>query len=333
AIAAMKESMVIADAHNQEMLQAAERENYSQQAAEHAAKAAKAKWDEEHPKEGTKTTIEKEAERLQELESQGKGNTTEAKALKAHIARMDRMPGQGGAGGAGGFQTPKVKELLGAMAYNGVSLPAGFRSKAQMQATLEGIIAKHPEMSADELAEQIKNGQIDVKAETKESVTAAGRAGSIAVAVNELEAFAPKVEAAAAKLPRGQFIPFNKLEQMKEEQFSDPDLAEYRSWMTSLSNAYDAVAARGGTDKDKRAENRKNFDTAASFPVLQRQMKVVVKEAKAAEAAAKKAEKGGRGDAKETPTRTFKTEAEAKAAGLKDGTKVVINGVSGTWHN
>src|SRR5208282_1374398 len=99
AIAAMKESMVIADAHNKEMLQAAERENYSQQAAEHAAKAAKAKWDEEHPKEGAKTTIEKEAERLQELEEQGKGNTTEAKALKAHIARMDRMPGQGGASG------------------------------------------------------------------------------------------------------------------------------------------------------------------------------------------------------------------------------------------
>src|SRR5208282_4544323 len=55
AIAAMKESMVISDAHNKEMLLAAERENYSQQAAEHAAKAAKAKFDMEH---GGKDTSE-----------------------------------------------------------------------------------------------------------------------------------------------------------------------------------------------------------------------------------------------------------------------------------
>jgi hypothetical protein len=99
-IQAMKASMAMVDAHNKELLNVAQRENYAQMAAEHAAKAAKSKWDEEHPKEGAKTTLTKEAERLQELQEQGKGNTTEAKALKAHIARMDKMPGSAGGGEA-----------------------------------------------------------------------------------------------------------------------------------------------------------------------------------------------------------------------------------------
>ena len=91
AISAMKQSMVIADAHNKELLQAAERQNYIDQAQEHAAKAAKAKWDEDHPKEATKTAFEKEAEDIY-----GKGTPEYKKAIQKHLARMDKMPGGGG---------------------------------------------------------------------------------------------------------------------------------------------------------------------------------------------------------------------------------------------
>jgi hypothetical protein len=57
-------------------------------------------------------------------------------------------------------------------------------------------------------------------------------------------------------------------------------------YMTSLSNAYDMLAARGGTDMDKRRENRKNFEMAQSPEALERVMQAVMKEAQASGRAA-----------------------------------------------
>src|SRR5437899_12107466 len=76
---------------------------------------------------------------------------------------------------------------------------------------------------------------------------------------------------------------------MGEASFSDPNLAEFRMYMTSLSNAYDMLAARGGTDVEKRAESRKNFDTAASPGALERVLQAVMKEARASGRAAEAA--------------------------------------------
>ena len=61
----------------------------------------------------------------------------------------------------------KAGELLAALTENGVSLPAGMRSKEQQLATINGLLSRHPEMSADEIAVQVKEGKIAFGAETR----------------------------------------------------------------------------------------------------------------------------------------------------------------------
>lgn len=175
----------------------------------------------------------------------------------------------------------KNGEILAALAERGISLPAGFRSRGQQIGLLNALQKKNPDLSADEIAEKIKNGQIDITGAKKEVSIAAGIAGKIAYAENEIQQTIPLVREASAKLPRGKFVPYEKLKQMGEKELSDPDLAEFKMYMNSLSNAYDMLAARGGTDMEKRKENRRNFDTASSPEALERILTAVSNEAKA----------------------------------------------------
>lgn len=178
-------------------------------------------------------------------------------------------------------------EILAALAERGASLPTGFRSKEQQLGLLNALSSRFPDQTADQIAEKIQKGQLDLAGLKKEVQVAGTQAGKIAYAENEIKQTIPLVREASAKLPRGQFVPYNKLKQMGETAFSDPDLAEFRMYMTSLSNAYDMLAARGGTDMEKRKENRRNFDTAQGPEALERVMQAVLKEAAASGRAAK----------------------------------------------
>lgn len=187
--------------------------------------------------------------------------------------------------------TDDENRLMAAMAEHGVSVPAGMRSKDQMKATFSGLLARNPNLTPDDIAEKIATGQINFGAEKKETQTAAGQAGRIAVAQNEIKQFVPIARAASQALPRGEFLPWNKLKQMTEEQLSNPQLVEFKAYMNTLSNAYDQLAARGGTDIAKREHNRRLFDTAQSPQALEAVFKAMETEAAAADAAATAATK------------------------------------------
>lgn len=208
----------------------------------------------------------------------------ESNETRKEIARMAHPEAQSS---GGGFQG-KNGEIMAALAEKGVSLPAGFRSKQQQLGLLNALSERNPNLSPDQIADKIKSGQIDLANLKVEGRTAAGIAGKVAYAEQEIEQTIPLVREASAKLPRGQFVPFNKLKQMGEKEFSDPDLAEFKMYMTSLSNAYDMLAARGGTDVEKRAENRKNFDSAQSPEALERVIRAAQNEARASGRAATK---------------------------------------------
>jgi hypothetical protein len=194
-------------------------------------------------------------------------------------------------------------DLMAALAERGVSLPAGFRSKDQQMALLNGLWTRNPEASADDIAAKIQTGQLSFGNAKTEGRVAAGVAGKVTYAEHELEQTIPLVREASAKLPRGQFIPWNKLKQMGQKEMSNPDLAEFSMYMTSLSNAYDMLAARGGTDAAKREEGRRNFDTAPSPEALEGVLRAVQKEASASGRAADQsmADAAGRGNPK-SPT-------------------------------
>lgn len=173
----------------------------------------------------------------------------------------------------------KEGELLGALADRGVSLPAGLRSQAQMKATLSALLGRHPDLNPDQIAEGIERGQIAFGAERKETQIAAGIAGKIRYAEEEITRLVPLVKQASDNLPRGAFVPWSKLKQYGEAKLSDPDLKKFKSYMTTLSNAYDVLAARGGTDIEKRKHNREMFDTADSPEALQAVLDAVLTEA------------------------------------------------------
>jgi hypothetical protein len=210
-------------------------------------------------------------------------------------AQLDKRLAQQGQGGDFGG---KNGELMAALAERGVSLPAGFRSKQQQKAMMDGLWKRNPDLTADEIAEKVEKGQIDLTAQKAEGRKAGGIAGGVAYAENEIREIAPLVREASAKVPRDKFVPWNKLKQYTEAQLSDPDLKELHSYITTMSNAYDMLAARGGTDKDKRAESHKMLDSADSPEAFERAISVMEKEALAAGRAAAASIKSPGGDNK-----------------------------------
>jgi hypothetical protein len=190
---------------------------------------------------------------------------------------------------AGVSFTDEEGSLMAALAERGISLPAGMRSRAQMKSTFASLLSRNAGMSPDDIAEKIATGQINFRAEGKETQTAAGVAGRVAVAVQELKTFGEQVRDASAAIPRGKFVPWNKLKQMTNEQLSDPELINLKVKMQALNNAYDQLAARGGTDAEKRAHIAQLFNTAKSPEGVEALVKAVNDEAVAAETAARKA--------------------------------------------
>jgi len=190
-----------------------------------------------------------------------------------------------GAGGAGGF-SGAVSDLQAAMADLGVTLPAGFRSKEQQLGLLKGLINRHPGMTADQIAQGLKEGILGFRGEQKAIDTAGGIAGRIRFAEQELLQTIPLALEASDAIDRGKFVPFNKLRQLTDAKMSDPALKTLKVYMTSLSNAYDVLSARGGTDAEKRAHNREMFDTADSPEALRAALLAVQKETEIAGRAA-----------------------------------------------
>lgn len=203
----------------------------------------------------------------------------------------------GGAMGAGavskasGSFTPEMGGLMAAMAEKGVSLPTGFRSKEQQAELYQGLLARNPGKSPDEIADGVKTGQIDLGALKKETQTAAAQAGRVQVAANELQQFSPLALQASAAVPRGRFVPLNKLMQTADSSISDPNLKTLKVYTTSLLNAYDQLAARGGTDARKREEAHNLLLTADSPEAYQAAVKAFGVEADAAKRAAVEATK------------------------------------------
>ncbi len=207
----------------------------------------------------------------------GPGDAAEMAHLRG-IARAEKP----------GF-TPQMSELMAELAMRGVTIPAGYRSRDQQIAAYSGAIATNPGKSMAEIADLIKIGQIEFGAQKKETTTAAGVAGRVAIAVNELETMGDLALAASAAVPRGSFMPISKLMQITDKNLSDPALRDLKIKTTSIMNAYDVMAARGGTDKEKRLDARNLLLSADSPEVYARAIKAFREEGAAAQLAAEKA--------------------------------------------
>jgi len=141
--------------------------------------------------------------------------------------------------------------------------------------------------------------QQEVAGALKEVQGAATISAKINYAEKEIGRLAPKVLELSAKMPRGGFVPYNKLMQMGQKSLSNPDLKRLESFTTSLLNAYDMLSARGGTDVDKRAHNRNNLVTADSNETFAAAVDAIVQEGEISKLAGQ--------ESMESPLRTPKT--------------------------
>lgn len=224
----------------------------------------------------------------QQRETQFKQDTLEERkthdrALEAAANRRETDKQQ-----ATGF-SPQEGALMAALAERGVNLPTGFRSKEQQKALYAGILARNPTRSPDEIADMVAKGQISFGAEKKATSTAAGIAGRTGVAENEILDMSGPVLQASDAVPRGKFVPVNKLLQMKDSSLSDPNLKTLKVRINAMLNAYDQLAARGGTDKNKREEAHSLLTSAESPEALRAGIEAFRQEATIAKGAAERA--------------------------------------------
>lgn len=217
--------------------------------------------------------------------------TGEVKPLELEGKPVSAMALPSGSAASKPAFTPAMGDLYAAMAEQGVSLPAGMRSKDQQVIMMQGLLDRNPGKSPDEIATGIKTGIIELGAQKKETQTAAGKAGAVDVALNEIEEFAPPALEASKAVPRGNWVRANTLIQGIDSDFSDPALKNLRLRTNALLNAYDQLAARGGTDADKRKEQRSQLLTADGPEAYEVAAKAMIDEAKRAERAAVKATK------------------------------------------
>jgi hypothetical protein len=181
----------------------------------------------------------------------------------------------------------RESELLAALADRNVSLPAGLRSQQQIKATVDGLFKAHPDMTAGEIADGIKSGKLKLTAETKAAQTAGTQIGKVSVAVNEIEPFGRQVLEASKDLPReSQSLTINGLLQRGEKELNNPQLLRLKVKLQALNNAYDQLAARGGTDKDKREHIHELFDARLTDQNIQTLVKAVNEEGAGAKEAA-----------------------------------------------
>jgi hypothetical protein len=169
---------------------------------------------------------------------------------------------------------PAAQTLLGELAIRGINLPA--RTAGSV---IAGLKKNYPNKSDAEIADMVATGQATLAGTKAEKRTEGAQVGKVDIATREIPQFAEQALAASAKIPRGEFKPFNRLRLLADSEFSNPDLKELKSYLNSLSNAYDVAAARGGTDVKKRAEAHAMLDAADSPEALARAIQVMQKEA------------------------------------------------------
>lgn len=228
------------------------------------------------------------ADRRQDLTlalNQKKAQIEESK--EAETERHNRATEALGAKKAGATQySDDERDLLAALAVRNVNLPAGMRSQGQIKATIDGLLAKNQGKSPEQIADDIVSGKLKLTAETSGARIAGSQIGKVALSANELDTFGDQVLSASDAVPRGSFVPWNKLQNLARGEVSSPQLLNFQAKMQALENAYDQLAARSGTDVEKRERIHRLFNEANSPQAVRTLVQAVKQEAAAARNAA-----------------------------------------------
>ena len=157
------------------------------------------------------------------------------------------------------------------------------------------------------------------------------RQANIDMAVQEAENIEPIVRQASAKVPRGGFVPWNKLFQIAESGSSNKELLQFAQAAKSFANIYTRATVPGASavaDREAAVEHLPTFTDDASFQAV---LDIMDKEMKAAKASPGQVRKDmsaaitGRSEAPPSPGQTTNPGPPPAGAATVGGPKQIAS--------
>lgn len=147
----------------------------------------------------------------------------------------------------------KAGQLLAALADIGATLPQGMRSKAQQDSIVNGLLARHPDMTVDQIAQGVKTGALSMSTEKTESGVLGRREAAILPvekSITKPGGFLDQAEAAVNKVDFSKLKAAGAFQSWTKEQNSDPALTAYKAAVAELRAEYSIVLSKGGQVTD-----------------------------------------------------------------------------------
>jgi hypothetical protein len=144
-------------------------------------------------------------------------------------------------------------DLLAALTAKGVTLPQGLRSKQVLMQTLDGLKRKYPNLSDDEIADQVKSGAIEMGvSKTEGSVLGRREAAILPVekSITKPGGFLDQAEKAVNAVDFSKLKAAGAFEKWGKDQLSDPALSRYKAAVAELRAEYSIVLSKGGQVTD-----------------------------------------------------------------------------------
>ena len=168
-------------------------------------------------------------------------------------------------------------------------------AKAQIEAALRDILINEKGMTEEEAASHVTD-QVAKFQGTKAYQSTAGRYGArVETATNEVEQLVPQALETSKALPRGKFVPVNKLLQAYQQGTSDPAYNDFAIANFSLINAYTRAMNPTGTPhvNDRLEQHAQGIlSTATSPQAYEVQVRRLWKEVQASKQAIAETQKG-----------------------------------------
>ena len=191
--------------------------------------------------------------------SQAHSDAMQARSLAAIAART------GPNGTTAPLPDATVEYLAGRYNATGGELPQlGFgKAGGAMKAAIINR-AVQLETAAGHTGADSASAQVAFGGQKAAARTTGNMGAKIDYGVNELHATIPLALQASANVPRGSFMPYTKVVQAIQAGNSDPRLKDFAVKTQAALNAYNMVAARGGSSVGEREHNATLIRTADS---------------------------------------------------------------------
>jgi len=218
---------------------------------------------------------------------------------------------------------PDESQLMGALAEQGVSLPAGLRSREQMKSTFRGLLDRNPGKTPDQVADLVRTGQLDFNGAKKSTAQLMTQAASANVQASKLEKDFAQIEPLVAKLPDAPNVVNRALVGLKNNLSfgGDKDSAQLVLYMREAATEY-AKLSSGSTGSAAPAEGNikdaveifhKAFTEGGYQGLKEAMIKSAQNKRDAVQEGLKAASARGAGVGKDTPpTSTAPTGADGK---------------------